>query len=610
MLNKRGQITIFVIIAILLIVVIGLYFLLRGNLNTGGVPKELAPVYDYFLTCVQEETEAAADLIGIQAGYIETPDFVPGSQYMPFSSQLDFMGFPVPYWYYVSGNNIIEEQVPTKQDMTNQLEKYLDERISECDFSSFEARGFIIEKGEVKTNVQIKNQEIDVKVDMPLLVLFEEMSASKKTHERSVRSNLGEFYDTALNIYNYEKQSMFLEEYGVDVLRLYAPVDGVELSCSPKIWLKRDIDKDLKEALEGNLMAIKLQGKTNDYFVQDLGISEDVNFLYDGSWPTRIEVWDSNNGVLIAKPVGLEQGLGILGFCYVPYHFVYDITYPVLIQVYDETGFVFQFPVAVIIQKNVPRKALDATAVQDAEPELCKYKNQEITIRTYNTDLEPVEADIGFECVKETCEIGKTEINEGDASLTSLFPQCVNGYVTAQSGDYAFVRYLISTNEETEIDMILDKLYNVTLDFNIDNKGTSENAVIIFSSEENTQTALWPFQKEVRLREGLYNVSVYSYKDSSITIPGFKQEQCSEVPKSGILGIFGATEEKCINVDFPSQTISNVITGGGKSEVYLIDDELEKGKIKVNVDSFPLPKSLEDLQEAYTLLEIKPVYIE
>jgi rod shape-determining protein MreC len=27
------------------------------------------------------------------------------SEYMPFSSQLDFLGNPVPYWYYISGNN-------------------------------------------------------------------------------------------------------------------------------------------------------------------------------------------------------------------------------------------------------------------------------------------------------------------------------------------------------------------------------------------------------------------------------------------------------------------------------------------------------------------------
>ena len=28
---------------------------------------------------------------------------------------------------------------------------------------------------------------------------------------------------------------------------------------------------------------------------------------------------------MIAKPVGTEQGMGIMGFCYSPYHFVYDI---------------------------------------------------------------------------------------------------------------------------------------------------------------------------------------------------------------------------------------------------------------------------------------------
>ena len=75
---------------------------------------------------------------------------------------------------------------------------------------------------------------------------------------------LGNFYDSAKEIYLNQKTSMFLENYGVDILRLYAPVDGSEIGCSPKIWKVDDIKGDLVSALEANIPAVKIKG---DYFL-------------------------------------------------------------------------------------------------------------------------------------------------------------------------------------------------------------------------------------------------------------------------------------------------------------------------------------------------------
>src|SRR3989344_2116569 len=100
--TKRGQVTIFVIVAIVIVVaVVGiLYF--RGNLNFfGGVPTELQPAYTNFIDCLEGDVNSGVDVLGSQGGYIYTDEleFKPGSTYMPFSSQLDFLGSNIPYWY-------------------------------------------------------------------------------------------------------------------------------------------------------------------------------------------------------------------------------------------------------------------------------------------------------------------------------------------------------------------------------------------------------------------------------------------------------------------------------------------------------------------------------
>src|SRR3989338_10555856 len=144
-------------------------------------------------------------------------------------------------------------------------------------------------------------------------------------------------------------------------------------------------------ALEANIPAIKIKGdyyklneKENKYFIQDIGENVDfnVNFMYSKHWPLKLEIWPSEEGLLKAEPVGLQEGMGMLGFCYTPYHFVYDFAYPVLIQLYSGSE-IFQFPVVVFIEKNQPRESLDAESVPNVVPELCQNKISEQTVNTY-----------------------------------------------------------------------------------------------------------------------------------------------------------------------------------------------------------------------------------
>jgi len=153
----------------------------------------------------------------------------------------------------------------------------------------------------------------------------------------------------------------------------------------------------------------------------------------------------------------------------------------------------------------------------------------------------------------------------------------------------------------------LDKLYNLSLSLKVDNKESKDYAIITFKSENNLETIAYPQQKTISLAEGNYNISVYVYKNASIFIPGNKKEICNEVPKSGVLGIIGLTEEKCFDVDLPSQILSNVISAGGKSQEYIIKGQLENGKLEINVNSIPIPTSIEQLQDGYNLIQVNPV---
>ena len=600
--DKKGQVTIFIILAIIIVAGVVLYFILQGGGKVELSP-EMQPVYDYYLSCVEEHARQGVGLLGEQGGYIEPPDFILGSQYMPFSSQLDFFGQPVPYWMYVSGNNLLKEQVPSKGDMEEQLADYVGDRLSDCDFSIWNNQGYDVYVEQGSVDVHIKDAVVELSFDNLVVLGFGGKSVSVSSHEINVDSKLGKFYDLALDVYNYEKQNMFLEKYAVDVLRLYAPVAGVELTCSPKVFVDEIIRQDLIEAMSANIGALKLKGsyydlgdKENKYFVTDVGrnVDENVNFMYMPSWPTRVEIY----GDRVVEPVGLQEGLGVLGFCYVPYQLIYDVDFPVLIQFWNEEE-IFQFPIAVVIDKNQEREALPSVGGTSIESEVCKYKNQNVDIYTYDLDLNPVEARVKFKCLGSLCSLGETSLEGGEAFLDAQVPQCVNGFIIADAEGYATGKYQISTNEESVANVLMKKKYEVNLDL-----GNVEQALVRFDSGEHMAVAMYPEMKTIELVEDYYNVSVYVYKNSTLTFPAVSQSKCVDVPKEGIGGFFGLEEEKCFDITIPETQAEFVVVGGGKTQEYITQGQLKDAiELNIKVPLFDTPSSLEQVQINYMEVE-------
>ena len=603
--EKKAQVTIFIIIAIVIVGAIVAYFALR-NMPITKEDKIMKPVHDYYLSCLQQKAKEGIGILGEQGGYITLPDFVEGSQYRPFSSQLNFLGTPVAYWMYVSGNNLLKEQLPTKSSMEEELKKYIEDGISDCDFSDFYQQGYDVSVGDGEVSVNIQDESVFVQAKNNLRISFGNDSVLISKHNTEVKSRLGRFYDLAFNTYNKEKEEMFLEKYAIDVMRLYVPVTGVEVSCAPKVFVDEEIQRVLMQGLEANIGNLKLKGnyytlnqEENKYFVtpidENLNSGENANFIYSSTWPTRIEIF----GDKTVEPVGMQEGLGMLGFCYVPYHLVYDINFPVLIQFYDNED-LFQFAISVIVEKSKERQALPSAKVESVESQVCQYKNKEIQVYTYDSELNPVEADISFSCLNTECRIGKTEIKGRDAILDEKFPECVNGFISARAKGYSDSKYQISTNEEEVANILMKKLYNLTLKANVEE---GEQMLITFYSEDYSTSVLYPDNEFLELPEGEFNVTSYIFKNSSITIPATNTQKCIDVPQSGIGGLFGFSQKKCIDLNIPEQEMGFVIIGGGKSYEYFAESQLKNGFIRIQADKFPVPNSLQGVQDNYIKLE-------
>lgn len=596
--------TVFIIIALLIIAVIGVYFYIKSTGNTAQTTQELSPVFTYYQSCIQAETKTALDIAGTQGGYVTLPNYQSPSAYAPFSSQISFLGFNVPYWFYVSGNGVFKEQVPTKTMIEKQVADFLASDLQKkCTFDDFYSKGWQVNIAKPKVSVQINDNSVDVSVDAKTTILAGNSSSTKANYAVSVDSAFGDLLNKALSLYNKQSNEAFLENYSLDVLYNYAPVDGVEIGCAPKIWQSRDVEKQIKQGLEANIGALTF-GKTQTYFNIPISMGRvSARTLYSSVWPSSLEIAGADGEIMRTEPIGQQAGMGALGFCYQPYHFVYSLMYPVMFQL-TEGNEVFQFPVVSVIKDNTVRESNVSLMYEDTtNVDICQYATQDVTVRLSDVSLNPVDGQVSYTCFDQSCELGQTE----GGVISGKLPACLNGNLEVKADGYAPVQMLFSSHNTSEADIVMDKVYNDSVSLLVDGKPVKGTAVVYLQGAQTTATAALPQSSNVQLSEGFYNVTIYVYGNTSITIPSSTSRQCSTVSSSGIAGFFGQTKEQCYDITLPETKIDSALIGGGSGEVYLLPEMLQTGKLQFNVQSLPLPKTLDDLQTSYSLFDTQGV---
>jgi len=609
--NRKAQVTGFVIIALVIVAAIAVFFAFRGYIFGDNIPASLAPIYSRYSECISEETSNGISLLQSQGGRIDISNLDYASDFNPFSSHLNFLGIRVPYWYGFSGNNLILENVPTENEMEDEIASFIEGRVNDCDFSDFYAQGFFIEKNEPDVSVDIQDSQVAVSVNSPLSVSFAEDSARKTNHDVAVDSKLGKLHGDAISFYNKERSSLFLENYALDVLQSYAPVDGVEIQCSPKIWKTQDVVSEVQTALAANMGAINTEGSGSRYFTQDVGTNEEVNIMYlPEDFPSKIEITPASQTLMIAEPVGTQEGLGIMGFCYVPYHFVYDLRFPVMVQIGDGLDS-FQFPMVVDIDNNIVNpNSIGNFVDEELDIDICSFAENDIVVNTYDTSLNPISANVSYKCFDSVCELGETKLSGSGAILDAKLPACVNGELTASSSGYADSKVLFSSNSNSFAEIVLEKEHTLNVEIRIGgNTIRNSTAVVHFVSEDYSASAIIPESSSIELKEGLYDIEAYVYGNSNIVIPSTRKTECFKVSKGGVAGFFGSTKEECINIEIPSTKIDYALLGGGKlDDYYILESELASGKIIIDVSELGTPNSLEQLQynfEAFSTLGLE-----
>jgi hypothetical protein len=510
--NKKGQVTLFIILGIVLLIILVLIILLQREIVT-ITPGKIIPdtkdkIENQITLCVREVGEEALFKIGLQGGYLEFSD----QQLRDGNYVLQTPVTPTPYWAY--GNTI---EIPSLQSIKESVDTYIEENIESCVFPAglLDEEFSYISQGTASSDTEFTNTQVLYNVDWEIDVQTKdgELVTKLLRHETESKIKFKDLYETATKVIEQEINSLKFEDITQDLIALEhpnVPVMGMEISCAEKKWPLLTVQNTLKELITTNIPQIKVSGTEivdfpkelpyyQNHYVWDVG--EDfskndvsVTFRYQENFPFSFQVTPHDGSFLRS---GTQGGSDILSaLCVQMWKFTYDVSYPVLMKVKDEnSGFVFNTAFTVHLLRNNPNRngfveALNPNTIPTiAGEEFCSNRRIPMTILTSSvvdspetgvSFSEPVEeVNISFTCIKHKCDMGSTLLdfdNRGyQAGFTRNFPFCVGGILRATKNGYKESWQRVLTENSKQVEIELTPLYQVPV----------QNVKVVYHNVEN-----------------------------------------------------------------------------------------------------------------------------
>jgi len=415
--SKKGQITVFIIIGIVLVfVTAGIIFITQSATEAGLTvsgdpviqddPQEFRPLQQFVEGCVQDTAKKGLITIGEQGGYI-SPEGKYSASEPTESDGLNLEPLKVPYWHYnskpSSAPSVVfashQPELYAKDDpdfsIEVQLADYMEANLDFCysEFNSFKSQGFLVEPDTIN-DVTVK-----IATDTVNFWVKQDISAEKggARHEMNqffvkIPLRLKHFYEVSADLAEKEQKQHFLENIGLNNLETYAQPDISKLpptntltfaAVSTNSWSTPLVKEDLKNMLTSNVPLIRYQSSAdffrfefpeseNQKVIQKsydnmilpitLGQGVDVSFDYYG-WEPYVDI---NEGEKTIKPENniIKSPLPVIpfNFNFQRYYNTYDLSYPVLVSVRDPTafggeGYTFNFALESNIVNNRPAEA-------------------------------------------------------------------------------------------------------------------------------------------------------------------------------------------------------------------------------------------------------------
>ncbi len=217
--GKKGQVTVFIILGIVILVAIGFIFFLRDQiveqvLGPEGTKRLLSTQLDFIDShikkCIDEKAKPALELLGKQGG-----TFIP-------TKYLSYYGNKVNYLC----RNILNDdkclnQMLLKSKLENELNNYLTNEILSCiDINSLKSDKFNINTGTFSLSSSIADETVLINIEYPLTLERKGITSELREFSKSINVPLGDIIKAVNDILNSEARGIDFDQFSYDLAHL------------------------------------------------------------------------------------------------------------------------------------------------------------------------------------------------------------------------------------------------------------------------------------------------------------------------------------------------------------------------------------------------------
>lgn len=198
MFNKRGQVTIFIIVAIVIVGIAALIYLLAPSL---GFSSSSNNPNEFIRTCLEDEFRNNIEKISLQGGELEPEHY------------MEFNNVPVTYLVYASqyGQPGTLKYPLLRQHIKQELENAMSPVIQNCFNSirtSFEEKGYSVELESGKANVKILPKQVLLETNYTVYITKNDKTKYDNFNVL-VNNNLYELLNIVMNMIEFASNKNF-----------------------------------------------------------------------------------------------------------------------------------------------------------------------------------------------------------------------------------------------------------------------------------------------------------------------------------------------------------------------------------------------------------------
>jgi hypothetical protein len=194
MVNKKGQLTIFLIISMIVLITLVILFYLQSKItesdkvdiqNIFSLELNTAPIELYIQNCLKKVSLNAIKNVSQQGGYYNLDNILSTNSSLYTTS------------YYFYENNIV---MPNKERVEEEIGNYIDDHLLKCinEFNVFREEGFDISYHYMRSSVTLKPMEASVSIEMPLKITRDSATQKIKSFFIDLKGiRLGKMLDVA-----------------------------------------------------------------------------------------------------------------------------------------------------------------------------------------------------------------------------------------------------------------------------------------------------------------------------------------------------------------------------------------------------------------------------